>query len=453
MIEGNQNKQILLSESSKEELVDEIFRLRDKIKELEEKLQEKNASNIFGKERKERKKRWKKLGRPEGHRGCTRAKPEHIDEEVHQRLSECPQCKNHTLSELPSQREEHIQEDIIPASVRATKFIRHQYWCSHCKQKVSAGYAPQEVPYGYLGPNILIEALLMKYRHGLSYGSMKAAFACFHGLKVTDSALAQALQRISRWLNVEEQQIVTAIRASPYVHMDETGWKIAGTNHWLWTAVNRRLALYRIRRSRGRKVPQEILGQEYGGIVLSDFLSAYDRAGKRRQRCLVHLLRELHRCRQMDRSQEYYRYYKKLRRIIADAKRLDKQRLSLAVPVFFRRLRLLKERLFDFSCTAFTNKHWQRLSKRLLKYNQELLTFLEVPGLPSDNNHAERMIRPNVIFRNISFQNMSAKGARAHETSMSLLQTMRLQNRDPLAFFKRAYLAHRQGNPAPLLSF
>jgi hypothetical protein len=86
-----------------------------------------------------------------------------------------------------------------------------------------------------------------------------------------------------------------------------------------------------------------------------------------------------------------------------------------------------------------------------LKYYKEILTFLDVPGLPQDNNHAERMIRPNVIFRKISFQNMSRKGADAHEVLMSLLQTLRLQDKNAVDFFKTAYLHHRQGNPSPLL--
>jgi hypothetical protein len=70
---------------------------------------------------------------------------------------------------------------------------------------------------------------------------------------------------------------------------------------------------------------------------------------------------------------------------------------------------------------VFATKHWQRISARMLKYYREMLTFLKVPGLPADNNHAERMIRPNVIFRKISLQNMSQNGAWAHEVLMSLL--------------------------------
>lgn len=445
---------LLISDKSKEELIEEYLRLRreyEKLKQENEELKKQIKPAFMKAPVYEPKKRWKKLGRPVGHPGSTRPKPEVIDHIVEQKLERCPDCGQETLSWLPTEAEEHIQEDIVPARVEATQFIRHVYWCSECKQEKTAPYAPEEVPYGYLGPNVLIQTILMKYHHGLPYSKIQMMFQELCGLTVTDSALAQALQRLSRFLEVERQVILDAVRASPWIHGDETGWKIAGGNHWLWDFVNERLALYRISRSRGKKVPEEVLGQDYPGVTLSDFLSAYDHSGRRRQRCLVHLLREMNECRQKDRSEEYLAAYRQLKRILTDAKNLNQKRGTLAPWVFRRRVHLLKDRLLSFAAQPFRNKNWRRLSKRLLKYYEEILTFLEVPGLPQDNNHAERMIRPNVIFRKISFQNMSRKGADAHEVLMSLLQTLRLQKRNPLNFFKLAYLKHRQGNPFPLL--
>ena len=58
--------------------------------------------------------------------------------------------------------------------------------------------------------------------------------------------------------------------------MDETGWKISGTKHWLWAAVNQRLAYYQVAVSRGAKVAREIVGKNYAGILSTDFYSAYD---------------------------------------------------------------------------------------------------------------------------------------------------------------------------------
>ena len=453
MTKKDYKKSVLLSSDSSDEkidrLIDEIFELREKIEKLEK---EKKPAKALRYPIKKKRKRWKKLGRSVGHSGSTRKKPDKIDHTEHQTLEVCPDCGCKKLTELPSEAREHVQEDLIPVKVSATKYIRHGYWCPCCKEKKEAPYAAEEIPYGYLGPNILIQAVLMKYHYGLSYDKMVGMFGTFSSLKVTGSALAQALQRISRWLNVEQEVILEAIRKSPYLHIDETGWKIAGTNHWLWCFVNERLALYRIRRSRGRKIPEEILTDDYSGIVISDFLSAYDKSGKRRQRCLTHLARDMEKYRQINNTEESLKAYKKLRRIIKDAYRLDERRKELELWVFYRRVERIKKRLWDFACRSFRDNNWNRISKRLLKYYDEILTFLEVPGLAKDNNHAERMIKPNVIFRKISFQNMSGKGAEAHEVLMTILQTLRLQNEDVKTFFTSAYLKHRQGNKTPILT-
>ncbi len=450
------NDHLLISGKSKEELIEEYLRLRkeyEKLKQENEELKKQIKPAFVKIPAYKLKKRWRKLGRPKGHPGCTRWKPEVIDHIVEQKLEKCPDCGQESLSELVTEYEEHIQEDIVPARVEATKFIRHAYWCRVCKKRKTAPYAAEEIPYSYLGPNVLVQTILMKYHHGLPYSKIQMMFKELCGLTVTDSALAQALQRLAHWLEVEVQVILNAVRASPWIHGDETGWKIAGSHHWLWDFVNQKLALYRIEQSRGRKIPEEVLGKNYRGILLSDFLSAYDKSGRRRQRCLVHLIREMNQCREKDRSVEYLLAYRKLKRILDDAKHLDRIRGKLAPWIFARRVGLIKGRLLDFACQLFKNRNWQRLSKRLLKYYEEILTFLDVPGLPQDNNHAERMIRPNVIFRKISFQNMSRKGADAHEVLMSLLQTLRLQDKNPIEFFKTAYLRHRQENPVPLLSF
>lgn len=447
---------IILGEESKDDLIDEILTLRkenEALKKengvLQEKLRKFESSQVREPKRKP-KKRWKKLGRPVGHPGVTRPTPEVIDHVVQQTLDRCPDCGQNTLTLLPSQTEEHIQEDIIPAHVEATQFIRYSYWCTSCKKVHKAPYHAGEVPYGHLGPNILAHTVLLKYFHGLPYSKIQNVFKELSSLKVSESGLAQALQRIAEWLDVEKEVILKGLRKSPFVHGDETGWKIAGVGHWLWNFVNQKWAVYQIQKGRGRKEAKEVMTADYPGVVVSDFLTAYDKLGKRLQRCWVHLFRVFKRIR--DPSPEEKRAYKILKRIYGDAKRLDQNRGSLAPWLFVRKLRRLKTRLFDLGWETFKSAPLKRLTKRLRKRQEELLTFLEIPGVPSDNNHCERMIRPNVIFRKISFQNMSRKGADAHEVLMSILQSLRLQKRAAVPFLKTAYLKHRQGNPTPVFT-
>mgnify|MGYP001609213039 CR=1 FL=1 len=446
--------QITLTEKSKEELIEEILRLRKEVEKLREALEAKEKAEARKKFLKMQRllakaKRPKMPGQKAGHPGFTRLKPKTIDRIVEQTLKRCPDC--HRLLSRSQEVLEHIQEDIVPAHPEVTLFKKHRYWCGHCKKLLTAPYHPEEIPHGNLGPNVLIQAVILKYHHGLPFNKIEELFEGLCHFKVSEGALAQALQRISQWLQVEQDQILKAVRASPHLHMDETGWKVSGANHWLWAVVNERLAYYQIAQSRGAKIPKAILPKDYPGILITDFYSAYNRLPGKKQKCLVHLMREMHQLYLKDSTEAYIQAHQRLKRIIRDALRLKDQQGVLEGWIYERRLRRLRKRLFIWSTKPYRNKHLVRLSKRFLKYWVHLLTFLEHPEISFNNNLAERMIRHHVILRNRSFQNRSQKGAMAHQTLMSLLHTLQLQDKNPLTFLKKAYLKHRQGNSSPLL--
>lgn len=446
---------VQFSEKSREELIEEILRLEKENEELRKKLGAKERADDQRKLLKlmresQRVTHPKTPGRKKGHEGVTRIKPSKIDRVVELKLTHCPDCHHPVGKSL--EIVEHIQEDIVPAHVEATCFKKHRHWCSCCQKIVTAPPAPDEIPSSYIGPNALVQTILLKYHHALPFNKIAELFETLAGLRVTEGALALALQRMSEWLKVETEVILEAIRSSPLIHMDETGWKINGDRHWLWATVNKLLAYYRIARSRGAKIPKEILPANYGGTLIVDFYSAYNRLKFRIQRCLVHLEREMRKCLLRDPTNEYAREHKVLKRIIRDARDLKKKRRRLALAVYVHKVSLIRKRLLGWACREHTNKHLKRLAARIVKHAPELLVFLEEPGVPSENNFAERMIRPHVIIRNRSFQNRSDAGAKAHEVMLSLLHTLRLQEKNLLDFFRKALIHHSHGNPAPVLA-
>lgn len=450
------------SEKSREELIEEILekeeiieKQKKQLQELEKKLQKDSdhrAHLKFLKLQREnkKKKRPRMPGQKAGHVGSGRSLPAEVDWVVEKKLTSCPDC-HHRLSASQGVIE-HTQEDIIPAHVEVTVFKRHRYYCKDCQKIVTAPYAEGEIPQGRIGPNALIHMALLKYHHGLPGNKIVELMQELAGLKISEGAVAKALQRLSEWLEVESGVLLAAIRSSPNIRADETGWKINGKGHWLWAFVNRKLAYYLIRRSRSSKVVKEVLGSDYGGILITDFYSAYNKLSARKQKCLVHLLREIHRCLEKSESEELFKYCKILKRIIKDAICLDRRRHRITKAVFYRRVAKIKKRLYQWSIAEYEEKNLKRLQNRFLKHWESLTTFLEEEDVPHHNNLCERQIRHNVILRNRSYQNRSEKGAKAHEVLMSLIQTLRLQNKHPVEFLKKAYLAHRQGNPAPLLS-
>lgn len=348
--------------------------------------------------------------------------------------------------------EEQVQEDIVPMCVRVIKYRRHRYCCEHCGKESSAPYHPEHVPSGYLGANVLIHTAILKYYHCLPYRKICELFQDMAGLTVSPGGLSQALTRLGTWLGVEKDELLSAVRGSPHVHVDETGWRLDGKRSWVWALVNKKLAYYKVDRSRGRKVLKALLGDEFAGTIISDFYSVYLKLPYRMQKCLVHLLRDFHECAKTDRTGEFAGAYKKINRLINDAIKLCDKHDKIPMGVYTRLRIKIEDRMFAFMATAYDNKNLRRLSKRFAQSWTSMLLFLKDPQIAWNNNLAERMIRPNVIYRNRSFGNRSERGAETYGTLMSLIQTLKLQGKDTAQNLRQAYLYHRQGHPEPCLS-
>jgi transposase len=80
-----------------------------------------------------------------------------------------------------------------------------------------------------------------------------------------------------------------------------------------------------------------------------------------------------------------------------------------------------------------------------------LWLFAAIEGVEPTNNHAERILRLGVLWRKNAFGCHSAAGCRFVERMLTVVQTLRLQERPVLDYLHRAIVAHRAGLPAPQL--
>ena len=71
------------------------------------------------------------------------------------------------------------------------------------------------------------------------------------------------------------------------------------------------------------------------------------------------------------------------------------------------------------------------MAKRLEKYWEALLLFVERKDVPSSNNKGEREIRPAVLMRKASYGSGSDRGATTRSILMSIYRTLRLRGHDP----------------------
>jgi transposase len=98
------------------------------------------------------------------------------------------------------------------------------------------------------------------------------------------------------------------------------------------------------------------------------------------------------------------------------------------------------ERLLEAGSTCGVPKT-EGMCREILKLRQALWTFIQVEGVEPTNNTAERSIRPGVLWRKGSFGTQSAEGARCVESMMTVVATLKQQQRDVLEYLIGRYLS------------
>src|SRR5262249_44371364 len=137
-----------------------------------------------------------------------------------------------------------------------------------------------------------------------------------------------------------------------------------------------------------------VLGESFAGTLVSDFYTAYNDLGCAKQRCLVHLLRELAKLREELPWQSVRAFIQPLIHLFRDAIQLGRGREKLGRADFGEAYRRLIDRFDDLMLTTRSqHPDCVRIWKRLYQRCDELFTFLDDPAVPADNNGTERDIR------------------------------------------------------------
>ena len=92
-----------------------------------------------------------------------------------------------------------------------------------------------------------------------------------------------------------------------------------------------------------------------------------------------------------------------------------------------------------------------RTCRQLLKVEPALWLFVEVENLEPTNNSAERAIRPAVLWKKTSFGSQSELGSIFVARMLTVVSSLRCQNRNILEFISQTISAHRTGEETPSL--
>lgn len=267
--------------------------------------------------------------------------------------------------------------------------------------------------------------------------------------------------RTSQALAASHQQTLRRLRRGDVVkYVDETGWKQAGRACWLWVCAASDAALLAIHPHRNWRSLCDLLGRSRrggrggAGTICSDRFHAYSRLGKRRrQLCWAHLKRDFQKWSDRGGSTHLLgtdglalsrRVFELWRQFQQGKIRRSQLRRRLG-PV---RRRMRQVLTWGLGCGC---AEAQGFCRRVLKVQEAMWTFARVGGLEPTNNLAERMLRPAVLWRKNSFGCHSDEGCRFAERMLTMVQTLRQQNRPILPWLEQTLAAARNGQPGPKL--
>ncbi len=465
-----------------EQRIEQLENEQEELKKIIENLQEKvncNSKNssippsteIFKPEKKKpSKKKERNRGGQKGHLGYSRELyPESECRDVKDYLPETCKCCGEKLSGTDDNPYRHQIVEIPPIELEIVEHRLHQLECNHCGAKTRAKL-PENIPESGYGATVVALVSLMSgvYRH--SHRMVVSAMSDFFGVKMSLGTVNRLRKEASLALSSAVHEAKTYIQSAPIVNADETGFSQGNTDGknplkkkaWLWVAVTPLITYFQVTLSRCTSAAMDLLGENFEGILGSDRYGSYNWVDvKGRQLCWAHLKREFQKIAErsgasrqvgrdlMAQEKKLFRLWRRVR----DGTLSRKEFQLLVSPIRSRVQKLLTETA-AFEIGSRENTPWAktvRTCRQLLKVENALWLFVEVEDVEPTNNLAERAIRPAVLWKKNSFGSQSENGSIFVARMLTVVSSLRSQNRSVLDFIRETITAHRQGFTTPSL--
>jgi transposase len=347
-------------------------------------------------------------------------------------VNECLHCRG----EFKRKSIKVFFEEDIPLPIQKI-VIRHEVevgYCSACKRQSSGMPMPSKK--AVLGNKVKKYVCVLSIVNRLSHTQIQDHLKDVCNLDISIGEIGNILQIEADNLRPEYQSLKESVLNQTGTHYDETGWKVQkeeqGKFAWVATGIENNDTVFSLGKSRGKGNIEDI-GR--GKVGISDDYGAYKNSFPEHQLCWAHPQRKL---RDMAESEEFGR---------------TKKRQALKTYSQFSNLyqnirKKIGNEISPYLKTKFQNLFGQiseshsldpmplaKLKISLRKNKEKYFTFLKYPGIPIDNNKAERALRHLVIKRKISFGSKTQRGAETTSILASVIMSLKWNN--PETWFQK----------------
>jgi transposase len=406
----------------------------------------------------------RKIGGQRGHPKHERPAftPEQIDRRIVHQLQRCPVDGSHPLVVAPGQQKILQQVELVEQPFVVTEHVAQGSWCAACQQVHYAAFPSQVLVGGLCGVRLTSLVTYFKGKLHASYSGMGDFFTDVLGLKVSRGYLAKLVQKSAQALAGPYQELLDLLPKEPALNIDETGHKEQGARWWTWCFRAKAFIVFKIDPSRGSDVLLDVLGQNFQGILGTDFWGAYrkyaSQCGVVIQFCLAHLIREVkYLCEFPEASVQ--RYGKGL---LAELKQLFcvlHHRDHWSAKTFALALATAEAKVWDAAVEPMlhprrypqVHRLVNNLVKRFAQHGEGYFRFITSPEIQPTNNCAEQALRFVVMDRHVTQGTRGQRGRDFCERIWTVMATCSLQKRSAYDWIHHALEAHFNGRPVPSL--
>ncbi len=394
-------------------------------------------------------------GQP-GHKGSQREliPQEHVAEFVTVSAPKtCTRCRGTLLQVEGGVGRVHQVVELPKLAPHVTQYDFQSGYCGGCGEWATAPL-PAGVPEGCFGPRLLAFVALCTGKFRLSKRMVLALLEDVLGVDIALGSVCNAEQLVSEALSAPVEEARAYVQAQDVVHQDETGWFEKHARSWLWVASTAAVAVFLVVKSRGKAVAKQMLGGSFSGVLISDRWCAYNwLQAVRRQICWAHLQREFEGFIERGGSARtmgnllmahvsvMLDWWHRVRDGTLRRATFQKKMLPLMREV---------DRLLARG-EACANAKVAGTCREILKLRDSLWTFVYVAGVEPTNNRAEQDLRHAVIWRKTSFGTQSESGSRFVERILTVVMSLRKQNRNVLEYLTAATEAQLARRARPSL--
>ncbi len=348
----------------------------------------------------------------------------------------------------------HQVEELPPIAVRVTEHRCQRVRCSGCGRRRTGGLPP-ELAGSHLGLRLQAAVATLSVRNRVSRRDAVELLEELFAARISTGTVDRVLAHVGGVLAEPHEDLLHAVRSSEHLNIDETGWRLRGSQRALWGAFTDQTAFFHVAADRHEDHAKALLSDTQA-IITSDRWWAYSHIPlQRRQICWAHLRRD----------------FTAHAEGLSTEKQFGKLGLEISEQLFWawevfqhthdrrelkRQIGLLRHQLKPalrrFASKSPRNKYCRGMARNLLKLWPALWTFATVSGVEPTNNHAERALRGAVIYRKLSLGSQSEEGEQRVARLLSASITCRLQHRSLYAYLVDLLSANARGDPLPLLS-